>query len=360
MTEEKIDIMKILKENAPKIDRAIEKYIPRSYDKGDLEEALGKPRYSYNIEGPNKAVAEPIWNLLDRGGKRWRPTLFLLLVEALGKNPDEYVDFSIIPEVVHNGTLIVDDIEDNSEERRNKPCVHKIFGVDIAVNCGNAMYYLPILTLMKNQNKFDDKTLIKAYEVYIEEMLHVSFGQAMDIWWHTGKGNADAVTEQEYMQMCAYKTGCLARMGAKLGATLAGGTDEQIEAAGHYAESIGVAFQIQDDILDLTASSEDWGKKVGGDITEGKRTLMVIHALKNAPQDKADRLKEILRTHTKDSNMIKEAIETIKEAGSIEYAKEFARNMINKSWQEIDRVLPDSEAKKKIRAFSEFLVERKL
>lgn len=352
--------MKILQERKPAIDKAIEKYIPRKYTKANIEAVVGKPRYAYNVEAPNKAIAEPIWNLLDRGGKRWRPVLFLFLVEALGKNPDEYVDFSIIPEVVHNGTLMVDDVEDNSDERRNKPCTYKIFGVDIAVNCGNAMYYLPLITLMKNRDKFDDKTLVKAYGIYNEEMTRLSFGQGMDIWWHTGKGNADNITEQEYLQMCAYKTGCLARMGAKLGAVLAGGTDEQVEAAGRYAESIGVAFQIQDDILDLTATSEEWGKKVGGDISEGKRTLMVVHALKNLPPEKAERLKEILRMHTKEQETIKEAIDLIKSAGSIDYAKEFARNMIKESWQEIDSVLPDSNAKKKIYAFSEFLVERKL
>jgi len=357
---EKYDIMKIIEEKKPLIDKAIEKYIPRQYNKKSIELAVGKPRYAYNIEATNKAILEPIWDLLDRGGKRWRPVLFLLLVEAIGKNSEEFIDYSIIPEVVHNGTLMVDDLEDSSEERRGKPCSYKIFGVDIAVNAGNTMYYLPLIALMNNKDKFDEKMLSEAYEMYIKEMINLSIGQAMDIWWHNGKGSTDDVTEQEYLQMCAYKTGCLARMAAKLAVILAEGTDEQVEAAGHYAESIGVAFQIQDDVLDLTATSEEWGKKVGGDITEGKRTLMVIHTLKNAEEVDKKRLTELLRMHTKDPALIKEAISIIKKYKSPEYAKTFARDMIQKSWKEIDKALPDSEAKNKIRTFADFLVEREL
>ena len=91
--------------------------------------------------------------MLDRGGKRWRPALFLLICEALGNDSDYCLDFSIIPEVIHNGTLVIDDIEDASELRRGKPCTYKIFQMDIAVNAGNAMYYLPLLPLMMQKAK---------------------------------------------------------------------------------------------------------------------------------------------------------------------------------------------------------------
>jgi geranylgeranyl diphosphate synthase type I len=115
---ELLRIEKLLEKNASVIDKTIEKYIPRQFTKEAFLFKITKPRYAFNTEIINKAIAEPIWEFLDRGGKRWRPSLFLLIVKALGKNPTEFIEFSIIPEVVHNGTLIVDDIEDASGLRR--------------------------------------------------------------------------------------------------------------------------------------------------------------------------------------------------------------------------------------------------
>ncbi|MGB9684343.1 MAG: polyprenyl synthetase family protein, partial [Candidatus Bathyarchaeales archaeon] len=240
-----LDIERLLEEKAPLIDKAIEKYIPRIFSKKALIFKINPPKYAYNIEVINKAVAEPIWEFLDRGGKRWRPTLFLLICEALGKNPEEYVDYAIIPEVVHNGTLMIDDIEDASELRRGKPCTYKIYGLDVAVNAGNTMYYLPLLPLMENREKIGTEKLAKVYEIYVQEMISLSLGQAMDIAWHRGLANADQIGEKEYLQMCAYKTGTLARLAAKIAAVLADANDELVEKLGHFAESIGVAFQIQ-------------------------------------------------------------------------------------------------------------------
>ena len=148
-----LDIEKFLEQKAPLIDKAIEKYIPRKFSKNSVLFKVNPPMYSYNLEPLNKAIADPIWDMLDRGGKRWRPALFLLICEAFGKESDYCLDFTIIPEVIHNGTLVIDDIEDSSELRRGKPCTYKIFEMDIAVNAGNAMYYLPLLPLMTKRAK---------------------------------------------------------------------------------------------------------------------------------------------------------------------------------------------------------------
>ncbi|MDH5595672.1 MAG: polyprenyl synthetase family protein [Candidatus Bathyarchaeota archaeon] len=357
----KIDVEKLLKEKAPIIDKIIEKHIPRRYDKDSLVFTLGPPAYEYSSEAINKAIAEPIWEFLDRGGKRWRPTLFLLVCEALGKNPNEFLDFAIIPEVIHNGTIIIDDIEDSSEFRRGKPCTYKLFGLDIAVNAGNAMYYLPLLTLVKNRDKLSKEKLTRLYEIYVQEMINISFGQATDIVWHRGLVNADEITENQYLQMCIYKTGTLARMSAKMAAVLADADNDLIENIGKFAETLAVAFQIQDDILDLVSEKFAQGKGgLGPDITEGKRTLMVIHALKKAEAGDKERLIEILNMHTTDQKIRNEAIDIIRKYGSIEYAKEYARNMMKESWKEIDEFLPPSNAKEELKAFSSYLVERKI
>jgi len=357
----KIDVEKLLEERAKTIDKTIEKYIPRKYNKNALLFSLNPPRYGYNIDALNKALTEPIWNFLDRGGKRWRPFLFLLIVEALGRNPDEFMDFAIIPEIVHNGTIMVDDIEDNSELRRGKPCTHRLFDLDVAINAGNAMYYLPLLPLIKNRGKLSTKKLSEIYEVYVREMINLSLGQAMDIAWHKGLADAEKITEKQYLQMCAYKTGTLARMAAKIAAILCEASEDNVDRVGRFAEAIGVAFQIQDDILDLT--SKGFSEKKGGrgqDITEGKRSLAVIHTLEMAKPADKKRITEILNIHTPDQKLKIEAIRLMEKYNSVDYAKEFARKIVTDSWKEIDRLLQPSEAKQKLHAFANYLVERKI
>ena len=356
-----MDIEKFLEEKAALIDAVIEKYVPRIFSEKTVLFRVNPPRYAYNLEAINKAVADPVWEFLDRGGKRWRPALFLLICEALGKNPRDFVDFAIIPEVIHNGTLMIDDIEDASEFRRGKPCTYKIYGLDISLNAGNSMYYLPLLPLIEKRETVPLEKLCKVYEIYVQEMISLSLGQAMDIAWHRGLANADELDEKDYLQMCAYKTGTLARMAAKIAAVLADANEELVEKLGHFAESVGIAFQMQDDILDLTG--EEFAEKKGGrgqDITEGKRTLIVIHTLKVAKAEDKRRLIEILRMHTSDQKLRDEAIALIEKYGSIDYVKRFARKMVEESWREAEKLLPASDAKEKLNAFAKFLIERKI
>jgi geranylgeranyl diphosphate synthase type I len=356
-----LNIEQILQEKAPIINKAVEKYIPRVFSKSALLFKLSPPRFSYNLEALNKAVAEPIWEFLDRGGKRWRPTLFLLVCEALGKKNEDYVDFAIIPEVVHNGTLMVDDVEDASECRRGKPCTYKIYGLDIAVNAGNTMYYLPLLPLIEKRGDLSPQTVSKIYEIYTQEMINLSIGQATDIAWHRGLANADNISEEDYLQMCAYKTGTLARMSAKIAGILADAKEKLVDKLGRYAESVGVAFQIQDDILDLT--SEDFAEKKGGrgqDITEGKRSLPVIRTVKMAKAEDRKRLIAILNMHTSEQALKDEAIAIMQKYGSIDYSKQVARAMVKESWNDVEKLLPNSSGKEKLKAFADFLIERKI
>jgi geranylgeranyl pyrophosphate synthase len=354
-----LNIEKFLEEKAPLIDKAIEKYIPRKFTKDAVLFKVNPPMYSYNLEPLNKAIAEPIWDMLDRGGKRWRPALFLLICEALGKDSDCCIDFSIIPEVIHNGTLIIDDIEDSSKLRRGKPCTYKIFQIDIAVNAGNAMYYLPLLPLMAQKAKLTPEMERDVYEVYVQEMINLSMGQAMDIAWHRGIANADKLDEEDYLQMCAYKTGTLARMAAKMAAVLSGADKLLVEKLGRFAESIGIAFQMQDDILDVTGV--EFAKTKGGvgqDITEGKRSLMVIYTLKKANSADKNRLIEILNMHTSDQALRDEAIALMQKYNAVEHVKHTAERIVEESWSEAEKLLPTPEAKEKLKQFAEFLIKR--
>lgn len=354
-----MEIEKFLEKTAPLIDKAIEKYIPRKFTKDAVLFKINPPMYSYNLEPLNKAISDPIWDMLDRGGKRWRPVLFLLICKALGKDSDYCLDFSIIPEVIHNGTLVIDDIEDSSELRRGKPCTYKIFQTDIAVNSGNAMYYLPLLPLMAQREKLSSEIQRNVYEVYMQEMINLSMGQAMDIAWHRGIANSDDIDEEDYLQMCAYKTGTLARMAARMAAVLSGANRQLVDKLGRFAESLGVAFQMQDDILDLIGQEFALAKGgVGQDITEGKRSLIVIYTLKKAQDTDRKRLLEILSIHTSDQKLRDEAIALMQKYNAIEYVKNSAASIVEESWAEVEKLLPTSRAKENLKTFAEFLIKR--
>jgi len=194
--------------------------------------------------------------------------------------------------------------------------------------------------------------------MYSQELLNVHLGQGLDIFWHQGKKNP---TIAEYLQMCSYKTGVLARLSARLGALLSGASDEFIYNIGRFAEAIGVAFQIQDDLLNI--SGEEFAKKIdvmGEDIHEGKRSLMVLHCLQHATKEKADRLIYILNLKTNDVSLIKEAVELMKSTDSLDYAKKIAAQIVTEAWREIEKLLPENKTKEKLRVFANYLISRNL
>jgi geranylgeranyl pyrophosphate synthase len=348
------EAVRILAEYARLVNEALEKYIPRRIDEAWLNHVLGAPEYAYEVESLNKGVFEPFWDLADRGGKRWRPALMLMIYEALGGDPREIAPLAVIPEAIHNGTLAVDDVEDGSEFRRGRPCIHRIYGEDIAINMGNTMYYLPLLVL--SEVAIPDEKRLKILEEYVRMMIRLSLGQAMDIAWH--RGIVKEVNESQYLQMTLFKTGALAGFAAKMAAIMADAPEERARMIQRFAELIAVAFQIQDDILNLVGDEAKYGKEIGGDITEGKRTLMVIHALRNLPADEAERLRRILDMRTGDKRLIMEAIDLMKKAGSIDYARKVSEELAMEALEALRRGLPKSESRRKLEVLAEFLIRR--
>ena len=337
----------LLKEQAGMIDSKLEAFLPRRIDDAWILKNIGPCEWHPDVV---QSFIDPIWEFLDRGGKRWRPILMLLCAEAVGDNQNAEVLIPVV-ELIHNGTLMVDDIEDDSDVRRGAPAIHRQYGEDVAINTGNLMYYLPYLAL--KHADLSDGMRLQLHEIISDEMIKIHFGQGMDIYWHNG---GKPITEALYLQMCAFKTGTLARMSAKLGVVAAGGTEQQMHALGRFAESLGIAFQIQDDILNIT--NQEWGKELGDDITEGKRTLLVIRALEES--GKADRLRDILAMKTKEKAAIEEAIQIIQSTDAIGYAKSKANSIVKEAWERIEDVLDDSTAKRKLRMFADFVVERDL
>ncbi|MBI4181738.1 MAG: polyprenyl synthetase family protein [Candidatus Aenigmarchaeota archaeon] len=351
-----MDAMAYLEQQKARIDRLIAQYWPRALDERAMERLVGPVRYQHDLEAVNRGMADPIWDFLDRGGKRWRPALFLLVAEALGGDMDAVKDACIIPELAHEGSIVVDDIEDLGEMRRGKPALHKLFGEDIAINAGNFLYFLPLVALPRLRVERD--LLLQAYGVYAEEMVNIHFGQGTDIFWH--KGKRDQITEAQYLQMCAFKTGCLARMAGRLAAALSGADPLTERAVGRFCESLGIAFQIQDDILSASGGEFQAKKGFGDDITEGKRSLLVIHTLGKADPADRRRLLEILDQHTREPRLIEEALALLEKHGAAGYARELAQRLVQEAWQELSPLLKDSEAKDTLASFAQFAVERKL
>lgn len=343
-----------LKKQAKKIDKEIEKFFPRKISSKWVKKYFEKIEFVFDWQTVDSSVVVPVWDFLARGGKRWRPALMLLCCGAVGGKEIDALPFTVIPELAHSGSLVADDIEDNSDIRRGKPALHKLYGLDLAVNVSSLLYFLPMLRLLE-KSSLREKQKILLYEVFVAELVKLSFGQAMDIYWHQGKKSV--VSEKEYLQMCVYKTGTLARLAAKFGAIIGGGSKTQIDALGDFGSTIGVAFQIRDDILNLS-SAKNLGKEFGEDIKEGKRSLLVIHALNNSSKAGVQRLLEILNGHTSDESEIREAISIIEKAGSFGYAKKTAANLVKGSWKKLGKKIPDSHSKKMLREFADFLVER--
>ncbi|WP_049924045.1 polyprenyl synthetase family protein [Halopiger djelfimassiliensis] len=348
-----------LAEWRPTVDEAITDLVPREIDAEYLESFFGEPTYEYDPDGIQRALSDPLWDLLDRGGKRWRAVLFLVFVEGFGEDPAEYLPYACIPEILHNGTIIVDDVEDEAAKRRGDPALHHVYGRDVALNAGNAMYFLPLKILTANPADLPADRRLAAYEMLMDELNRTHLGQGMDICWHNEP--AVRVSPAEYLEMCACKTGCLGRIVARLAAIITDQPPEVERAVANYAELTAVAFQIGDDILDVENSlgrAGEFGKEFGNDVREGKKTLLVIHAIEESPPETAARLETILERDTNTDEEVLEALSILESAGSIEYARERALELAEKARAEIDGLDFDPETTRKLHEFTEFVIER--
>lgn len=349
----------VLAEWRPAIDETIEEVLPRVIDEAYMQDFFGEPTYGYQPRAIQEALADPIWELLDRGGKRWRAILFLITVEALGEQPDDYLEYACVPEILHNGTIVVDDVEDEAQMRRGETALHHLFGTDIALNAGNAMYFIPLKILDSIRCDLDDDVRLSAYDMLTHELNRTHLGQGMDICWHNQK--EIAVDEQHYYEMCACKTGCLARIVARLAAIVTSQPQAVEHQLARYAEEMSIAFQISDDVLDIENTLDqagDFGKEFGNDIREGKKTLMAIYTAAHASPEDVARLEEILWMNENTEDEIFEAIEIMQGVDALDYARERARKLSAQSRSHLDDLDLEPEPEQHMRDLTRFVVER--
>jgi geranylgeranyl pyrophosphate synthase len=253
----------------------------------------------------------------------------------------------------HNFTLIHDDIEDNSDFRRGKPTLHRMLGVPMALNTGDALYTIVWSGLLRLP--FQDEKIVKIMKLMQSAFQQVVEGQGIELSWYL-KNKFD-ISVEEYYDMVRGKTGALFGCACACATLLAGKGEEEIKEAYSFGEEIGIAFQIQDDILNIAGDFEKYKKEIGGDISEGKRTLLIIGALNNASDAEAEELISILKEGTKDSRKILRAIEIIRKNKGIEFAQNLANQHIEKVSSHLDQ-LPDSKWKRRFEQLVKFTVSR--
>jgi octaprenyl-diphosphate synthase len=323
-----------------KIEAVLDQWLPETPDLAWLEKVFTPFPADGSVSlALATSLTRPGRDLLKRGGKRWRPLLMLLVAECVAGESGGEAALPLTPlvEIPHNASLIHDDIEDNSEERRGMPAIHVKYGTDTAINSGAFMYFLPLACLSAWKGKPEIKEQI--WTVWSNHMRALHLGQAMDIAWHRDFNSLPNL--DEYDRMCRLKTGCLARLSAILGVYAAGkkavGTSALKEinllanVLGKAAEQLGVGFQILDDVKNLSTGIP--GKKRGDDIVEGKKSLPVLLFLHRYPNKRefASRCFAAARIAGVDAHEVNEFIYELEKAGVLGEGQEKALEYISKS-----------------------------
>lgn len=327
-----MDLMEEIVKRAKIVDRHIMQYL----EKGDHEKLM-------------KAVR----HYPEAGGKRLRPVLAMVVADAVSGNGQRAIPFGCSLELIHNFTLIHDDVMDEDPIRRGRPAVHVLFDVPTAIIAGDALFARGFEVLADTEVPPEDlKRLLKlvANTVWI-----IAEGQQMDIDFE----KRHTVSVAEYMEMIEKKTAVLFACAAMGGAIIAGGTAEQEEAMYEYARLLGLGFQIWDDVLGITADEKKLGKPVGSDIRNGKRTLIILHALENASPGEKEKILSTLGDQDAAEARIREVVDILGNTGSIDFARSTALDFAERAKHCLS-CLDDSHEKKLLEALVDYAVKRDL
>jgi geranylgeranyl diphosphate synthase type I len=303
--------------------------------------------------------------LLDAGGKRLRPTVLLLVAEALmdieplstdyrafptlGAGRADLLSAAIAIEVIQTFTLIHDDIMDDDDLRRGVPAVHKEYDLSTAILAGDTLYSKAFEFLL-DTGAAPERT-VAANERLATTCTRICEGQSLDMEFE----GRDAVTPEEYLEMVELKTAVLYGAAASIPAQLLGADEATVGALYNHGLDVGRAFQIQDDLLDLTTPSEKLGKQRGSDLVENKQTLVTLHARQQGVD--IENLVDTDSVAAVSEAEIDAAVARLREAGSIEYARHRAEELVTSGKQNLE-VLPDNEARDLLSGIADYLVER--
>ena len=301
----------------------------------------------------HERLAGAMMHLIHGGGKRMRATLPWLVGRAVGDTHSGLLDIGAAIETIHNFTLVHDDIMDNDEIRRGRNAVHIEYDMPTAINAGDAMLAIAFerLVMSANIDLQDIPSLVNRIAWMVRR---VSEGQQMDIEFET----RERVTEEEYLEMIEGKTAVMFLICAEIGARVAGADEDVIKCLADWGLSVGLCFQLMDDLIDVLSDSETLGKPTGSDVAQGKQTLMVIHALKQPTSETKSRLLSVLgKGEEATEEMIQDGIAALEELGSIEYARVKANEYHQHAHACLDR-LPDGPAMLALRELTDLQLKR--
>jgi geranylgeranyl diphosphate synthase, type II len=269
----------------------------------------------------------PAAYILESGGKRLRPLIVLLSAKAVNGNFSDAYNAAVAVELLHNFTLVHDDIMDNADKRRNRLTLHKKYDTSTAILVGDGLLSVAYEYLLKDCNG-NTKAVLSAFTT---GLLEVCNGQSIDKIFETARN----VSISEYIDMIKKKTASLFETCCRIGALLGGGKNKQVSALSNFGKNLGIAFQIQDDLLDISGDEKELGKAVGGDLREGKKTYLFIKAMERA----GEKEKKILLNLVKNKGISKEQIPVFKEIyiklGILEEAKKDIRKFSVKALSSI-------------------------
>ncbi len=302
-----------------------------------------------------KKNEHPLWEYMsyypESGGKKLRPFLTMVSTGSFGVSESKAVPYGIALELVHNFTLVHDDLMDQDEMRRGRATLHRKIGDPNAINAGDGLFALSFNIL--SQTEVEGEKVRTLLEELSASILKIAEGQEEDLRFE----KTFEIEEEDFIRMIEKKTAYLFRAATRGGAIIADCGEKEIEKMGEYARKMGIAFQIQDDYLDLVGDQKKIGKDVGSDIKEGKRTLMVIKTLSETTERKKERLIEILEEENNTQNEIKEAMDIMKDTGAIEYSKNLAKSYAEDAKCELD-IIPDPEYKSILEDVVDFVISR--
>ncbi|MFH1393661.1 MAG: polyprenyl synthetase family protein [Candidatus Micrarchaeota archaeon] len=305
------------------------------------------------LEGEREDVYGMLYPFIQRGGKRIRPLLAILACEAVGGDVRSVIRPAAAVELFHNFTLIHDDIADDSQFRRGEHTLHVTYGIPIALNSGDALYTIVWKNIVSME--IEPERLLSLQALYADTFKLVVEGQGMELDWY--RRNSFDVTEKDYFEMINRKTAALIGLSCQLGGFMAGADENILQALWNFGEKIGTAFQIHDDVLNIVGDFNKYQKEIGGDISEGKRSLIIVHFLSRASDEERKKVARVLSTHSKSEEDIRHVIELLKKHGSTDYASSVAKKLVEEAKKELE-ALPGSEAKNAMLAVADFVVLR--
>jgi geranylgeranyl pyrophosphate synthase len=322
-----------------------------------------RPHYleGVDLSQLSRALIAPLRSITDRGGKAWRSYAALACCDVVGGDSRKFAGWLAMPELLHVGSLIVDDVQDKSEVRRGGPACHVLHGEPKAINAGTAAYFLSQHMLAHSDVSAPAK--LRLYDLYFEAMRAGHAGQALDLDGLDGlvpaaveSGDARAL-ESRILATHRLKTAAPAAALARMGAVAGGGSAAQIEAVGGFFEALGLAFQIVDDVLNLRGFRGNL-KSRAEDLANGTVTLPVAKALSLLPREGRDRLWATLQARTRDPIVLSAAVEELETCGAIEACAAQARELVEAAWARSAPLLDDSLYKVMLRAFGWYVLER--